>query len=223
MVHAARNGVGKLRQQGAAGFEHAGFRLAHGRHPDGRREMRVVSVARDDMPVQVRHDIAQTGDVDFRRRHRFAHGQFDLVQGFVEEQAVFLRQVVHLAHVIAPDHAAKARIAGVVDQDHSKILARVHRRRNELAQLPVLMIVKPAPARSRRCWRARRNRAASSRPADVSQFRPRCGQVQRRKPIIAVCRRRPRMLHCSPLLTSYRSDARDYTAYVAASQRRRDK
>ena len=49
-----------------------GGHFALRRGPDRRREVAVVSKARDHMPVQMRHDIAQAGQVDFVRAQHLA-------------------------------------------------------------------------------------------------------------------------------------------------------
>ena len=51
------------------------------------REMRIVGVARNHVPVQVRHHVAQAGDVDLVRLHHLAQRRFDLPHASIMRSA----------------------------------------------------------------------------------------------------------------------------------------
>src|SRR5690606_35605840 len=65
----------------------------------------------------VRHHVAEAGEIDLGRIQQCAQrglgGHHDLEQ----MGAVGARQVGHFGHVFAPDHAAEARVSGVIDAD----------------------------------------------------------------------------------------------------------
>ncbi len=72
------------------------------------------------MPVQMRHHIAQAGEVDFVGRQRFAQqllGQRHRVQA---GQALQRGQVAELGHMRVPHHPVKRRKQGVVCPDQAE-------------------------------------------------------------------------------------------------------
>jgi hypothetical protein len=83
--------------------------------------MRVVAEARDHMPVQVRHDIAERGEVDLVGRHHFTQ------RGFAGEHHLHQclplgdRQVGHFPDVGIEDDAQKTRVVRLVGAHHAAL------------------------------------------------------------------------------------------------------
>ena len=79
--------------------------------------MRVVDVARDQMPVQMRRHVAEARDIHLLRGEDRALHFLDRENNAHERRAFFGREVGELPGVRVPDHADKARIVGLVDRD----------------------------------------------------------------------------------------------------------
>src|SRR5262245_8039684 len=94
----------------------AGRGLAQLFAPDGVREMRVVTEARYDMPVQMGGHVAQAGEVDLVRSHQLAQCRLDRQYDAQEVRALARRQIGHFLDVGIPDDPAEPGIAGLRDQ-----------------------------------------------------------------------------------------------------------
>lgn len=80
--------------------------------------MGVVGKAGDDVPMQVRYDVAKAGKVDFAGAQDLAHGAFDLKYGVHQVLAFGFVEVGHFGVVGVPDDAAKGgNVCFVVDGD----------------------------------------------------------------------------------------------------------
>lgn len=84
--------------------------------------MRIVAEAGNQMPVQMRHHIAEAGQVDFLGLHHFTQRGFDLTHGAHQGRPVFYRQIGHFLDVCIPDHAAEARVIGICNQYDAQLL-----------------------------------------------------------------------------------------------------
>ena len=90
--------------------------------PDRRREMRVVVEARDHVPMQMGHQIAETREVDLPRRVKSA--QCRLGRENQCHQVVPFRagEIGHFAHMRAPDDPAETGIVNrlrAANPDHA--------------------------------------------------------------------------------------------------------
>ncbi len=74
----------------------------------------------DQVPVQVRHLVAQAGDVHLQRRQRAALDRLYRARRAQHVQRVGLVEVAEFAHVRIPHHAQEARIVGVVHRDDAQ-------------------------------------------------------------------------------------------------------
>ncbi len=92
-------------------------RAAAGFGPDRPGKMRVVAIARDHVPVQVRDGVAQARQVDLVRRKDFAQRGFSREYRVHQSGALGGGQIGHFAYVSRQDHPAEAGIGRVVDQD----------------------------------------------------------------------------------------------------------
>lgn len=85
------------------------------------REMRIVSKTRDQVPVQMRHHIAEAGQIDFLRLQNLALRSFYLADHLHQGRAFRYRQIGHFPDVRIPDHAAKAGVIRIVDQHDAQL------------------------------------------------------------------------------------------------------
>ena len=83
---------------------------------------------RDHVPVQVRHHVAQRGQVDLVGRQDGLLGFLDHVHGLHQQLAAMRRQAGHLGQVAVPDHAGEAGVVGVVDLDDAQVRAAPQQR-----------------------------------------------------------------------------------------------
>lgn len=75
--------------------------------------MRVVGEPGYDVPVQMRNDIAKTGEVDFIRRQQFAQALFDGMDRAHQLRSLLLGQVGHFPDMCIQDHTAEPGVIGV--------------------------------------------------------------------------------------------------------------
>ena len=78
--------------------------------------MRIVRIARNNVPMQMRRHIAESGQIDFKRCQDVAHSTFDCQDNAHAMRLIRGGKVGHFFHVRAPDHATKARIIGIRDE-----------------------------------------------------------------------------------------------------------
>jgi len=77
--------------------------------------------AGDNVPVQVRYDVAQAGQIDFGREQHPAHRCFSAPHRRHHFLPRFGGQIRHLGHMVAPNHAAKRGCGGrVVYGNHTQ-------------------------------------------------------------------------------------------------------
>ena len=81
---------------------------ARGRGPDRCGKVTVIGPARNDMPMQMRHDVTEAGKIDLVRAHQFAHGGFGCGDDIEQVTAFDCGKVGHLSYMLAPDDATKA-------------------------------------------------------------------------------------------------------------------
>jgi len=84
-------------------------------------KMAIILPPRNDVPVQVRDDIAKTGQIDLVRGKQLPHHRFDSENNLHQIMSSVLRQIAHFTHVICPDHAAKARIERITDPNDATV------------------------------------------------------------------------------------------------------
>ena len=82
--------------------------------PDWFWEMAVVRKTRNDVPVQMRRDITQTGEVDLQRMERFKQSLLHRHDDTHQVIAILLSQVAHFPDMVIPDNATEARITWIV-------------------------------------------------------------------------------------------------------------
>lgn len=96
--------------------------FAYGRGPNRRGEVGVVFKAGDDVPMQVGHNIAEAGQIDFGRVEDLAHCGFNLIHHFHDFVAFGRGKVGHLGNMVIPNNAAECGCAGfVVDGDDAQV------------------------------------------------------------------------------------------------------
>jgi hypothetical protein len=76
----------------------------------------VSGEARDHVPVHVRHDVPEAGEVDLVGLEALAQRRFDREHDLHEASALGGVQVGHLARVAAEYHPAEAGVVGVADE-----------------------------------------------------------------------------------------------------------
>ena len=82
--------------------------------------MPVIFKARNYMPVQMRNDIAERGEVDLVGMQHVAHGLFGFAHHLHQTAALGGCQVGHFLDVLIKDDAAKAGVIGRVGSvDHA--------------------------------------------------------------------------------------------------------
>ena len=150
----SRSSVGSLAS--IAGFARGGSRSRCAAAQTGAGKARVPVEARDHMPVQVRHHVAERGEVDLGRRQRVAQALLDHGDGFHAQRAVFGDEIGPFGHMVFPDHAIEGRKARFLRVDHAQfrrledqpaagLVAQAGSPRTRAA-------VTPAPARCRPGW-----------------------------------------------------------------------
>jgi len=83
--------------------------------------MFVFQVARDDMPMQVRGEIAQAGKIDLVRIHCLAYRCFDSKYSRHQVCSLGDGQVGHFLDMLPPDHPAETGIIGIFNHDHPAV------------------------------------------------------------------------------------------------------
>lgn len=69
--------------------------------------MAIVVPAGDDMPMQVGHQIAQAGEIDFIRRQLLAQSAFNRLHNTHQMAGFTFCQVAHFCYMGLPDDTAK--------------------------------------------------------------------------------------------------------------------
>ncbi len=77
--------------------------------PDRCRKVAVVVPARNHVPVQVGHDIAEARKIDLVRPQEVAHDGFGGIYNIEQAVTIGNGQIGHLAHMRLPDDAAESR------------------------------------------------------------------------------------------------------------------
>lgn len=83
--------------------------------------MCIVGKAWNQMPVQMRHHIAEASQVDFFRLQDFAQRRLNLTYRTHQGRSIFYRQISHFLDVCIPDHAAEAGVIRIGDQDDAQL------------------------------------------------------------------------------------------------------
>ncbi len=86
--------------------------------PNGAGEMGIVGKAWNHMPMQMRHHIAQAGQVDLVRLHDCADGYFSTDYPVEQVCPVGWSEIAHFTHMLFPDDAAETGIAGFFNQQN---------------------------------------------------------------------------------------------------------
>lgn len=84
--------------------------------------MCVVGKAWNQMPVQMRHHIAQASQIDFFRLQDFAQRRFNLTYRTHQGGSIFDCQIGHFLDVCIPDNAAEAGVICISDQHDAQLL-----------------------------------------------------------------------------------------------------
>lgn len=88
--------------------------FAHRVCPNRRGKTGIVFKSRHHMPMQMRHHITQTRQIDFARLQHRSHCRLHAVHGFHQNGAFIGGQIGHFRHMRAPNHTAKRRGFGFV-------------------------------------------------------------------------------------------------------------
>ena len=84
--------------------------------------MAVVAPARDDVPMEMRGHIAETGEIDLVGLHRLAQRMFDAHDDIHQVLCLRRRKIAHFADMYVPDNptvARKIRLVAMRDQHHA--------------------------------------------------------------------------------------------------------
>ena len=81
--------------------------------------MRIVGKSRDDVPVQMRHNIAETGEIDFFRRKQLAQQSLDNIDDAHQPCAIRLGEVRHFLRVVIEDDPAESGVIGIAREHHA--------------------------------------------------------------------------------------------------------
>lgn len=79
--------------------------------------MCVVTEARHDVPMQMRHPVAKRGEIDLDGADELSQRPLDSKHDAHEVRTVRRAQICHFSRVKAPNHTAKPRMVAVVGQD----------------------------------------------------------------------------------------------------------
>src|SRR5262245_28169752 len=80
--------------------------------------------ARNDVPMEVRHLIAETREIDLVGCERRAQRRLDREHHAHEAAALGVSQIRHLANMAVEDHPAEGRVIAIADEDDAtKIIA----------------------------------------------------------------------------------------------------
>ena len=80
--------------------------------------MSVITEARHDVPMQMRHLIPELGQIDLGDPQLLTLSLFDHVDRRHDVLPLFLRQICHFSHVLLPDHSRIARKWAVCDSQY---------------------------------------------------------------------------------------------------------
>ena len=78
--------------------------------------MLVLLEARNDMPMQMRSHVAETGEIDLVGAHHLPYRRFHCKYGCHEMFPLGKGKIGHLFDVLIPDHAAEAGVVRILDQ-----------------------------------------------------------------------------------------------------------
>src|SRR5690242_15595116 len=88
--------------------------------PDRLRKMRIVDVARNDVPVEMGHDVAEAREIDLVRLQLLTQHRLYREHYVHEMRTLRFGKIGHFLHVCAPDHAAEPGIARLLDIDDAQ-------------------------------------------------------------------------------------------------------
>ena len=84
--------------------------------------MPVIAEAWNNMPVQMRDQIAQTGEVDFVRLQQLAQRLLNDENDLHEVVLLCGRKIAHFAYMCVPDDAAQSGIIRFIGQDNAQLV-----------------------------------------------------------------------------------------------------
>ncbi len=84
--------------------------------PDRSREGQVIAPPRHDVYVQVRHLVAEAGDIDLVGRQLITKNALHPAQDLQQFKRLWLRQIGQFHDMLSPDQAQQARPIGLVSQ-----------------------------------------------------------------------------------------------------------
>ncbi|KPL28724.1 MAG: hypothetical protein AMJ72_01660 [Acidithiobacillales bacterium SM1_46] len=82
--------------------------------------MRIVYKARNHVPMQVWHLIAERREIDLVRLQHRTQDFFRDERHPHEVRAVCVREIGHLLYVLVPDHSAEGRVICVTDKNYAQ-------------------------------------------------------------------------------------------------------
>ena len=85
--------------------------------PDRGRERQIIAPPRHDVHVQVRHLVAEAGDIDFVGRQFIAKNALHPAQDLQQFKSLRLRQIRQFHDMLSPDQAQQPRPLRLVSQD----------------------------------------------------------------------------------------------------------
>jgi hypothetical protein len=76
-------------------------------------------IARNDMPMQMRSQVTEAGEIDFVRPHHFAYHCFDSKYDCHQMYSFGSGKISHFLDVQLPDYSTETRIVGILDPHHA--------------------------------------------------------------------------------------------------------
>ena len=158
-----------------------GIFCSYGCRPEGCREMCVPVKAGDHMPVQVRHHVAQRGQVNFCRLQLRTQHALDAHHCVHAGQAISGCEVRELCNMRRPHHAVESRKPGFAGLNDAQLVVAEHQHAAIGSAQGARSCccncrhqIKPAPAQCRRGWPLPRSLATNQRPKSGWPFQRRC-------------------------------------------------
>ena len=82
--------------------------------------MRVVEESWYHVPMQMRHDVTETREIDLFRRKQFAQQSLDRIDDAHQPRALRLGEVRHFLGVGFQNHAAESGVIGIAHEHHAR-------------------------------------------------------------------------------------------------------
>ncbi len=81
--------------------------------------MCVIGMTGDDMPVHMRHLVAEAGKIDLERHEALTHGGFERENAVHQVISVGWIQIGHLGNVRLPGNPAETGVVRIINANHA--------------------------------------------------------------------------------------------------------